>query len=166
MGLGPLAQPLFYQHRCTHWQADRLCCNGSGEITAIHDRFASITIKRGNLIALDLLQSPAAQPREALDRPPTLQPIAPGLGQRRHRSRGQAALPSIPCQKGGGGRRRLSDVSHGAAVASSGRPPPAGANSSRLLPQFKPPRISGLRRENTRCAYPLKTARIEGQILK
>ena len=55
MGSGPLAQPLFYQYRCTHGRADWLCCNGSGEISAIHDRLASITIKRGNLIALDLL---------------------------------------------------------------------------------------------------------------
>jgi hypothetical protein len=96
MGSGPLAQPLFYQYRCTHGQADRLCCNGSGEIPAIHARFASITIKRSNLIALDLLQSPATQPREVLDRLPAPQPITPGLEQRRHRSRGRAALPATP----------------------------------------------------------------------
>jgi hypothetical protein len=55
MGSGPLALPLFYQYRCTYGQADRLCCNGSGQISAIHDPHASITIKRSNLIALDLL---------------------------------------------------------------------------------------------------------------
>jgi hypothetical protein len=103
MGSGPLAQPLFYQYRCTNRQADRLCCNGSAEIRAIQDRLASITIKRSNLNTLDLLQSPAAQPREVLDRPPALQPITPGLGQRRHRSRGRALLPSIPLPEG---RRR------------------------------------------------------------
>ena len=96
MGSGPLAQPLFYQYRCTNRQADRLCCNGSAEIRAIQDRLASITIKRSNLIALDLLQSPAAQPREVLDRLPAPQPITPGLEQRRHRSRGRAALPATP----------------------------------------------------------------------
>ena len=94
MGSGPLAQPLFYQYRCTYGQANRLCCNGSGEISAIHERHASITIKRSNLIALDLLQSPAAQPREVLDRLPALQPITPGLEQRRHRSRGSSAGPA------------------------------------------------------------------------
>jgi hypothetical protein len=94
MGSGPLAQPLFYQYRCTNRQADQLCCNGFGEISAIHDRFASITIKRGNLIALDLLQSPAAQPREVLDWLPAPQPITPGLEQRRHRSRGNSAGPA------------------------------------------------------------------------
>ncbi len=103
MGSWPLAQPLFYQYRCTHGRTDRLCCNGSAEISAIQDRLGSITIKRSNLIALDLLQSPAAQPREVLDRLPAAQPITPGLEQRRHRSRGQAALLSIPLPAG---RRR------------------------------------------------------------
>ena len=56
MGSGPLAQPLFYQYRCTYERSNRLCCNGFGQITAIHDRLAPITIKRGNLIALDLLE--------------------------------------------------------------------------------------------------------------
>jgi hypothetical protein len=96
MGSGPLAQPLFYQYKCTCERMDRLCRNDSGEISAILDRFASITIKRGNLIALDLLQSPAAQPREVLDRLPAPQPITPGLEQRRHRSRGRAGLPVTP----------------------------------------------------------------------
>jgi hypothetical protein len=94
MGSGPLAQPLFYQYKCTCERMDRLCRNGSGQITAIHARLVSITIKRGNLIALDLLQSPAAQPREVLDRLPAPQPITPGLEQRRHRSRGSSAGPA------------------------------------------------------------------------
>ena len=68
MGSGPLAQPLFYQYRCTYGQADRLCRNGSGRIRAIHARLASINTKRGNLITHDLLGLPAAQPREARDR--------------------------------------------------------------------------------------------------
>jgi len=107
MGSGPLALALFYQYRCTYGQADRLCCNGSGEISAIHSRLTSINIKRSNLIALDLLLSPAAQPREVLDRLPAVQPITPGLEQRRHRSRGQADMLSIPpasrAAEGGGG---------------------------------------------------------------
>jgi len=94
MGSGPLAQLLFYQYRCTYERSNRLCCNGFGQITAIHDRFASINIKRGYLIALDLLQSPAAQPREVLDRLPAPQPITPGMEQRRHRSRGSSAGPA------------------------------------------------------------------------
>jgi hypothetical protein len=48
MGLGPLAPSLFYQYGCTKRQADRLCCNGSREISAIQDRLGSITIKRSN----------------------------------------------------------------------------------------------------------------------
>ena len=55
MDLGPLALPLFYQYRCTYGQADRLCRNGSAAISAIHARLASINIRRGYLIALDLL---------------------------------------------------------------------------------------------------------------
>jgi hypothetical protein len=62
--------------------------------SAIHGRLASINIKPGNLIALDLLQSPAAQSRELLDRLPALQPITSGLEQRRHRSRGSSAGPA------------------------------------------------------------------------
>jgi hypothetical protein len=61
---------------------------------AIHARLAFINIKRGNMIMLDLLQSPAAQPREVLDRLPAPQPITPGLEQRRHRSRGSSAGPA------------------------------------------------------------------------
>jgi hypothetical protein len=53
MGSGPLAQPLFYQYKCTNERMDRLCRNGSGEISAIHERLASITIKCGTLIWLD-----------------------------------------------------------------------------------------------------------------
>ena len=48
MGSWPLAQPLFYQYGCTKRQADRLCSNGSGEISAIQDCLGSITIKRSN----------------------------------------------------------------------------------------------------------------------
>jgi hypothetical protein len=77
MGSGPLAQPLFYQYRCTYGRLDRLCCNSSAEISAIHARLASINIKRGNLITLDLLGLPAAQPREVIDRLPSPQPITP-----------------------------------------------------------------------------------------
>jgi hypothetical protein len=94
MGSGPLAQPLFYQYGFTKRQAYRLCRNGSGEIIAIQDRLASITIKRSNLIAFDLLQSQAAQPREVLNRLPAPQPITPGMEQRRHRSRGNSAGPA------------------------------------------------------------------------
>jgi hypothetical protein len=94
MGLGPLAQPLFYQYKCTCERMDRLCRNGSGEISAIHYRFASITIKRGKLIVLELLQSPAAQPREVLDRLPAPQPITLALGLRRHRTRGSSTEPA------------------------------------------------------------------------
>ncbi len=53
MGSGPLAQPLFYQYKCTNERMERLCRNGSGEISAIHERLASITIKCGTLIWLD-----------------------------------------------------------------------------------------------------------------
>jgi hypothetical protein len=94
MGSGPLAQPLFYQYRCTYERSNRWCCNGFGQITAIHDRFASINIKRGYLIAFDLLQSPAAQPREVLDRLPAPQPITLALGLCRHRSRGSSPGPA------------------------------------------------------------------------
>jgi hypothetical protein len=93
MGSWPLAQPLFYQYRCTCEQADRLCCNGSAEISAIQDRLGSITIKRSNLITLDLLQSPAAQPREVLDRlpkHPNPSPLAWDSG-------GTAAAGEKPC---------------------------------------------------------------------
>jgi hypothetical protein len=38
----------------------------------------------------------AAQPREALERLSTAQPITLGLRQLRHRSRGRAALPATP----------------------------------------------------------------------
>jgi hypothetical protein len=86
MGSGPLAQPLFYQYGFTKRQSDRPCRNGSAAISAIQDCLASINIKPGYLITLDLLQSPAAQPRELLDRLPAPQPITPGLEQRRHRS--------------------------------------------------------------------------------
>jgi hypothetical protein len=118
MGSGPLAQPLFNQYRCTHGRADPRCCNGSEEISAIQDRLGSITIKRSNLITLDLLQSPAAQPREVLDRLPVAQPITPGLEQRRHRSRGQATLLSIPLP--------------------AGRPPPAVAKPAALVLSSRP----------------------------
>ena len=57
MGSGPLAQPLFYQYKCTCGRMDRLCRNGSGEISAIHERLAPIIIKCGNLIRLDLFDS-------------------------------------------------------------------------------------------------------------
>ncbi len=94
MGSGPLAQPLFYQYRCTYERLNRWCCNGFGQITAIHDRLASINIKRGYLIALDVDGLPAAQSRELLDRLPAPQPITPGLEQLRHRSRGSSAGPA------------------------------------------------------------------------
>ena len=55
MGLWPLAQHLFYQYSCTKRRADQLRCNGFAEISAIQDRLGSITIKRSNLIAIDLL---------------------------------------------------------------------------------------------------------------
>jgi hypothetical protein len=48
MGSGPLAQYLFYQYGCTKKRADRPCCNGSREISAIQHRLGSITIKRSN----------------------------------------------------------------------------------------------------------------------
>jgi hypothetical protein len=117
MGSWPLAQPLFYQYGCTHGRTDRLCCNGSGEITAIHTHLASINIKPGYLITLDLLGLPAAQSRELLDRLLSPQPITPGLEQRRHRSRGREALPTTPTPPRSGGRRRLADARRGAAVA-------------------------------------------------
>jgi hypothetical protein len=103
MGSGPLALPLFYQYKCTCERMDRLCRNGSWQIRDIHACRASINIKRGNMIMLDLLGLPAAQSREVLDRLPAPQPITPGLKPRRHRSRGQAALLSIPLPTG---RRR------------------------------------------------------------
>ena len=93
MGSWPLAQPLFYQYRCTCEQADRLCCNGPAEISAIQDRLGSITIKRSNLITLDLLQSPAAQPREVLDRLPKHPNPAPLAWD----SGGTAAAGEKPC---------------------------------------------------------------------
>jgi len=118
MGSGPLAQPLFYQYRCTYGRADPPCCTGSEEISAIQDRLGSITIKRSNLITLDLLQSPAAQPREVLDRlpeHPNPSPLAWDSG-------GTAAAGEKPClplphRPRSGGRRRLADARHGAAVA-------------------------------------------------
>ena len=94
MGFGPLAQPLFYQYRCTYGQADRLCRNGSAEIGAIYARHASINIKRGNLITLDLLGCPAAQPREARDRLSSPQLSTLALGLCGHRSRGSSAGPA------------------------------------------------------------------------
>jgi hypothetical protein len=65
------------------------------------------------------------------------------LEQLRDRSRWQALLPYTPSQQGGEGRRRLSDVSHGCAVASSRRPPSTGAGSFRHQPQVQCPRLSG-----------------------
>ena len=118
MGSWPLAQPLFYQYRCTCEQADRLCCNGSAEISAIQDRLGSITIKRSNLITLDLLQSPAAQPREVLDRlpkHPNPSPLAWDSGGTA--AAGEKPCPPPPHRPRSGGRRRLADARHGAAVA-------------------------------------------------
>jgi len=57
-------------------------------------RLASINIKRGNLITLDLLGLTAAQPREVIDRLPSPQPITLALGLGRHRSRGNSAGPA------------------------------------------------------------------------
>jgi hypothetical protein len=64
------------------------------EISAIHARLASINIKRGNLITLDLLGLPAAQPREVLDRLPSPQFSTLALGLGGHRSRGNSAGPA------------------------------------------------------------------------
>ena len=98
MGSGPLAQPLFYQYRCTYGQADRLCRNGSGRIRAIHARLASINIKRGNLITHDLLGLPArSRARLAIgfNYPNSVpQPITLALGLCGHRSRGSSAGPA------------------------------------------------------------------------
>ena len=118
MGSWPLAQPLFYQYGCTKRLADRLCCNGSWGITAIHDRFPSITIKRGNLITFDLLQSSAARPREVLDRlpeHPNPSPLAWDSGGTA--AAGEKPCPPPPHRPRSGGRRRLADARHGAAVA-------------------------------------------------
>jgi hypothetical protein len=44
-------------------------------------------------------------------------PPQPGLRQQRHRSRGSTPTPSSSPQRPSGGRRRLIDDGHGAAVA-------------------------------------------------
>jgi hypothetical protein len=70
------------------------------------------------LITLDLLQSPAAQPREVLDRlpkHPNPAPLAWDSGGTAAAGENLACPP--PHQPRSGGRRRLADARHGAAVA-------------------------------------------------
>jgi len=111
MDLGPLAQPLFYQYKCINSPANASYIKGSDGIFA--DRC-----------------------RPKSDRPDTTKAHGfhshlnhqPAFWNIWHRSRGHAPMPSIPSpQDRGGGRRRLFDVSHGAAVASSEQPTTPGA---------------------------------------
>ncbi len=127
-GLGAFGAALILSVQMHLWAGGSTVLQRLCGISAFQDHIASITIKRGNLITLDPLQSPAAQPREALDRLPAPQPITPGQEQRRHRSRGRAALPATPTPapepEGGGGWPMHATAQPWHA---EGRPSPTGA---------------------------------------
>ena len=111
MDLGPLAQSLFYQYKCINGSAKASCFKGSDGIFAdrCRPKFGRPDTTKAHGFRSHLNHQPA-------------------FSNIWHRSRGYAPMPSIPSPQGrGGGWRRLSDLSHGAAVASSEQPTTPGA---------------------------------------
>ena len=112
MGSGPLARPLFYQYKCTLGEPEPLLDNGSDQSKSIRSGPGSLMIKT---IRSGPNRPSPAQPREhtwgitpAPCRWPAAKPPQP-------RECGYAHHPQHRPRSGG--RRRLTDARHGAAVA-------------------------------------------------
>ena len=112
MGSGPLARPLFYQYKCTLGEPEPLLDNGSDQSKSIRSGPGSLMIKT---IRSGPNRPAPAQPREqtwGITPSPCPRPAATPP---QPRESGPARHPQHRPRSGG--RRRLADARHGAAVA-------------------------------------------------
>ena len=126
MGSWPLAQPSFYQYKRTEGPAEPLRGNGSTQSSAMRWRLSTQIDNRSRF-------SPECPTGRAAARGNLGQHPSPIDADEGPATAGAGELPCPPPthRPRSGGRRRLSNVSHGSAVASSGRPPLTGAGRQR-----------------------------------
>ncbi len=131
MGLGPLAQPLFYQYKCTLKPADGLQGNGSAQSKAMHGGTWSL-ISKADRFSTECPAGRAAARGHLGHCPSPCNRRMPG-----HRSRGRTALPATyhhtgPGAEGGGGWPMHATAQPWHA---EGRPLPTGALRCLLSPR-------------------------------